>query len=483
MTRRRAWTLLAALLTARLALNLALYLRLGGATFLVSPTEAARTAYALDWAAAPSVSPENSVHWLPLQFYVEGLALRAWRAPFEVPFALNTAATLAGLALVFLLTLELFGSETAALAAAAAAWLDPPGVLLGIGGAFDAPERALALLGLWLWARAERTGTSLRPAACAFALGNAARYEAWLLAAAFSSYVLLRRPRERAALAAVWAFPLFWLAFNARALGDPLFFARGTFAAEIRGAASPVERLAGFSTELARTAGAATLALAAIKLARARGAASWYGASLGWLTLALALLSTRGMVEVDLHLDLIAWLALPAAAAAAVEAVVALPRPSRGACAAALAAGFVLMQAQEISGEIERRSASPRAALARLCRAASESRRAEAWPARDSILVELPEGPGRRVADNRIWRLCEAPVAFDRRLEVRTGPAGGAELATESNPSLLDGPGVCRALKQASARWVVARGRGEALAACGYAREASDGGLTLWRRP
>jgi len=481
-TTRRIVLLAAGLAAVRLLLHLALRAAHGGFTFLLSPTEIERTRLALEFAARPSFAPLGVVYWLPLQFWLEGGLLRLWPDALAVPFAVNTAASLLTVAGVVLWTAELAG-EGAALAAGLGVLFSGMGLVLGIGGTADPLAHAALVWALFFWARFERTerpAAAWASAAC-LALGCAARYEAWLVAAALTAAAALdRRRAARTPLAAAWLFPAAWAAYNAATAGAPWAFATQTLGAEIRDLSLPrwelsLSFLSDFLYEVPPWLIGLTLAGAVAQRRPPRS----YWLVLGAVAAFFVGLHPLGMFQVDEHHWLLYLLALPAAGAALAGWLSGLPAARRRAAAAGAAAVFAAAQAVLLF-VAERYYESRIAPLSSVYARWRSLRREGAVAAADAVLVELPEGPRRGVQEYRLWQLEPGLRGiFDR--EFRLSP-DGFRLDPAGNPSALDRP---RAelgawLKEKRVRAVVASRHGAALAALGWTRVGGTPPAGVW---
>ena len=478
--------ILAALLAgARLLLHLALRSVYGGLTFLRSATEIERTRAALSFAAHPAFAPLGILYWLPLPFWLNGSLLRLWPDALVVPFAVNTAASALTVAGIVLWTWELAG-EGAALVAGLAALFNTTGLFLGIGGSADPLMHAAMVWALLFWARFERSGRSSQAWLCAacLALGSASRYEVWLVAAALTAAAVLdRRRRAVLPLAAAWLFPLGWAAYNWSAAGSPWSFVSQTFGAEIRDTSLPRWRLSlSFISDFLDIVPPWLTGLVLVSAASGeRRLPRSYWLSLGAVAFFFLVLHPFGMVQIDDHHWSVFLLALPAAGAAVAGWLSGLPSARRFAAAAA---AFALLGASQAVSffsyheYFERRFVPLHSVYMRL----RSLRRAGALTAEDSVLVELPVGPGWDLNRYALWTLEPGMRGFfDRELKVvlfgRLDP-GGASSMLDKPPAELGAW-----LRERRVRAIVAFQHGPALSSLGWRRAGGPAEAGVWFAP
>jgi hypothetical protein len=473
----------AGLAAARLIIHLALRSAYGGFTFLRSPTEIERIRVALAFAAHPSFAPLGILTWLPLQFWADGFLLRFWNDALAVPFAVNTAASIMTVAGVVLWTAELAG-EGAALAAGAAALVSGTGIVLGIGGSSDPLLHASLVWALFFWARFEKSGGVSQAWLCALslALGSAARYEAWLVAAALTAAAVLDRRRAALApLAAAWLFPAVWAAYNGAVAGEPWAFLALTVGAEIRDLSQPRWWLSmSFLSAAFDVVPPWLLALAlGASSSRGRGLPRSYWLSIGAVALFFVGAHPFGMFEVDEHMWTIYLLALPAAGAAVASWLSGLASPRRGA-AAALA---LLIAAESVQFfHYHRAYTTHFGPVGSVYMRLRSLRREEALDESDAILVELPEGRRQNLNQYRLWRLEPGMRGvYDRNLALFQGD----ELDPSGNDSALGlpRPKLAAWLKVRRVRVVVAYQHDAALAALGWTRAGGPEKAGVWVAP
>lgn len=205
-----------------------------------------RVALAQQWAAQPFLT--SDLVWLPLPYWVNGLAFKAWGQRFATdPMALvaviNTTAVVLTAVLIGWSAWRIFRSRGGALVAFAAILFSPWGFFTSLSGLVE-PLYYLAVAGavsgLIAWLETGRL-RALLLGAIAVALSAAIRYEGWWLAAAWPILIgapelwriWRRRPAWQlrgsapllgAALAPL-AVPAGWMLLNLARVGNPLFFA------------------------------------------------------------------------------------------------------------------------------------------------------------------------------------------------------------------------------------------------------------------
>lgn len=224
----------------------------------VSDDDYARVVIAEDFARAPKLDPSGT-SWLPLPFWITGLAMKVFGRTLEVALGVSIGLGIFSALLVFVAALWITEDRRASLAGAIAAAIFPWSARLGVATVPELPAAALALLGaasLVPPARAGFPALALDPAeprvrslpspgrmwigGAALAASTLSRYDAWPIAAAFSVAALYfaargffassAPDRARAALlrilaaALALAGPLAWIAWNHHAHGSALHF-------------------------------------------------------------------------------------------------------------------------------------------------------------------------------------------------------------------------------------------------------------------
>lgn len=238
----------------------------------------ARIIHAAEWARAPRFDVGV---WLPLQFWLTGMALWAWPDLAVTPIVLNSAAALGSAWLLAAIGWRLGGPAvglTAGLLAAGFPW----SVWFGLSGLAEAPF-ALAVsaagLGLVTWLQATpvggvRSSRGLWLAALALLAATMLRYEGWFYALALAPLVVAvatpgerRRPRTLAPLVVPFLFPAVWVGASALISGDPFSFAHVT--SDITAAEATHESLTAIERLIFYPIFAATLAWPVVGLALA----------------------------------------------------------------------------------------------------------------------------------------------------------------------------------------------------------------------
>lgn len=221
----------------------------------VSDDDYARVVIAEDFARAPKLDPSGT-SWLPLPFWITGLAMMVFGRSLEVARGVSIGLGILSALLVFVAARWITEDRRASLAGAVAAAIFPWSARLGVATVPELPAASLALLGAaalvppaptgWPALSLERDERSLPPPG-RMLIGGAAlvgstlsRYDAWPIAAAFSIAALyfaarglVAQPavdRARATLLRVLAAalalagPLAWIAWNHHAHGSALHF-------------------------------------------------------------------------------------------------------------------------------------------------------------------------------------------------------------------------------------------------------------------
>ena len=178
----------------------------------VSDDDYARVVIAEEWAAAPKLDPSGT-SWLPLPFWITGLAMMAFGRSLEVARGVAIGQGVLAALTVFVAARWITEDRRASLAGAIAAAIFPWSARLGVATVPELPAAALA-------------GSTL------------SRYDAWPIAAAFSIaalYLAVRGAPEtpgrgRAALTRILAAalalagPVAWIVWNHHAHGSALHF-------------------------------------------------------------------------------------------------------------------------------------------------------------------------------------------------------------------------------------------------------------------
>ena len=465
----------------RLGLHLALRRACAGYTFVLSPTELARAQACVAWARSASWAPAGGPYWLPLPFAAAGALLRLRPDPFLALFAANTACSLAALAGVVALGVELSGQWTGAAAGLLCA-LSATGVVLGAGGSADPFLHAGLVWALFFWCRFERAGRASDAwlGGLCLAAASLSRFEAWPAGVAAAAALFWARGRRAwpAALCAA-AVPAAWLVVCFKLTGDPLAFARETADAQILRPMSPERAFLAFLTDFFQLVPVWLLGLLALAAAGAARVPKTLWAALAGLAAVYVLPSPWAMTQVDEHPWVLFLAAAPAAAAALESLLRGLPARRRLAAAAALLALYAAWQAgmgQAYASYYEHTQGP----LVRAWQAARRLRAEGALAPSERVLVELPEGPG--LGRYRLWTLGSGPgVLFDR--DLRAAGADGRRLDTRGNPSLLDGAGLAARLRARSVGLVVVSTREAQAAAAGLKLVERDGPFSLWAAP
>lgn len=197
----------------------------------VSDDDYARAVIAQAWSASPRLDPSGT-SWLPLPFWVTGLAMRVFGPSLDVARAVAFVLGLASSALFFVAARRITGQTSHALASAVAATVFPWSAWLGVAMVPELPTTALCLFACATLAM--QGGGEPRErllGACALFAATLSRYEAWPVAMAFSAFTLfdgVRSERHRPLLLTAAALsllaPLLWVLWNAHAHGDALHF-------------------------------------------------------------------------------------------------------------------------------------------------------------------------------------------------------------------------------------------------------------------
>ncbi len=227
-------------LLARLALLPLTNIDIGDAT--------ARTWLGWLWADHPFLITHGL--WGPLHFYLIGAVMWLWPDPVWAPTALHIAMGSLIPLIMYRLTLELFASSRAALAAGLIFAVYPAAIVVSVGALAETPFMLLLGLGLIYLVRAWRPEGRIADAVLAglaITFASMIRYEAWMLMP-FLAVPLLRRPKRAAIFIAVALLhPIFWMTGNALAYGDPFyaFSTTSSWRSDVMGYQPVVELLPG----------------------------------------------------------------------------------------------------------------------------------------------------------------------------------------------------------------------------------------------
>ncbi len=208
--------------------------------FAISDDDFARVVIAQSFAHDASFDPSGS-SWLPLPFWVNGLAMKIFGADFAVARAVSVVLSLAGAAAMLLAGTWLGLDRTSAVIAGLLGAMLPHAVWLNYA---TVPEGLTAISCVLAIASLARDSARVRSAGVGFVtVACLCRYEAWAIAAilaAFNALDGLRTHRANLALLAVASLlgPVAWLVHGGVNHGDPLFF---------------VERVAGYRRMLGRS--------------------------------------------------------------------------------------------------------------------------------------------------------------------------------------------------------------------------------------
>ena len=219
----------AALLVAlKLALG-ALVLALGFTH--VSDDDYARTVIAEQFANRPRLDPSGT-SWLPLPFWVAGLAMAACGRSLLVARGVAVVLGAASVVAPYLAMRAAKMERWPAFAATVLAMALPWNAWLGVATVPEAPAAAL-LGGALLAMNDEAFRAGAAPwAAVALVAASLSRYEAWPACAVFAAFAIVRSTRApRAERTKLWlwaalavAGPLAWMAWNAHAHGSAFHF-------------------------------------------------------------------------------------------------------------------------------------------------------------------------------------------------------------------------------------------------------------------
>jgi hypothetical protein len=220
----------------------------------VSDDDYARTVIAQQFAHAPRWDPSGT-SWLPVPFYVEGLAMMAFGATLEVARATAIALGAASVVAPYVAMRTVGLPRAASLAATAVAMTMPWNVWLGVAVVPEAWVGAI-VAGALIVLSLER----VRPwAAAGLLVGALSRYETWpacALLAGLAAWSALRGParrRDTAVALLALAGPVAWMLWNAHAHGSPFHFVTRvtTFRQSIGAAAIPLtEKILGYPRAL-----------------------------------------------------------------------------------------------------------------------------------------------------------------------------------------------------------------------------------------
>jgi hypothetical protein len=220
----------------------------------VSDDDYARTVIAEQLAHAPRLDPSGT-SWLPLPFWLAGLAMMAAGRTLAVARAVAVVLGAASVAAPYLGMRAVGVARTSAIAATAVAMAVPWNAWLGVATVPEGWSGALVAGAVVGMARADA-----RPwAAAALLAASLSRYEAWPACAALVALCAWSAARggsrrlELACAAVAAAGPLAWMAWNLHAHGSPLHFVTRvtTFRHAIGAADIPLaEKLLGYPRAL-----------------------------------------------------------------------------------------------------------------------------------------------------------------------------------------------------------------------------------------
>ncbi len=202
---------------------------LGSGFHGVSDDDFARVVIAQGFAREPQLDPSGT-SWLPLPFWITGLAMRLFGGTVGVAVAVAVLLGAASVVLVHRAALALTKRSDAALWSALLVAILPWSARLGASAVPELPTAACSLFAIaslvpGATPRARLAGALLLLAACL------SRYEPWFLAAGFALLCLRdaavrregRAPHVLAAVVAL-AAPVAWSAWNAHAHGSPFHY-------------------------------------------------------------------------------------------------------------------------------------------------------------------------------------------------------------------------------------------------------------------
>lgn len=203
----------------------------------VSDDDFARVVIAEEWAAAPKLDPSGT-SWLPLPFWITGIAMQALGRSLSVARGASIALGILSAMLVYVAARWITDDRRVAFVGSIVAAVFPWSARLGVAMVPELPAAALALLAV---ASLSPPRDQKQPVAGRMVIGGAAlaasalsRYEAWPIAAliaAVAAYYVIRGAyspagRGKLVLAAALAIaaPAAWIAWNKLAHGDALHF-------------------------------------------------------------------------------------------------------------------------------------------------------------------------------------------------------------------------------------------------------------------
>jgi hypothetical protein len=186
-------------------------------------------------------NPYRIVHlWLPLQFYVHGLALKVWHDLLWTPRSVTLILSLVTFVTLYHLAKTLFDRTTAAISVIWLAVMPWP-TWLSLTPLIEMQYITFLVLFFWFWIKwlETRRFWDLLIASFVLLLVTASNHPGWNFAVIYSGYLglqivkaILRRETTRHSLicqivAALipWVFPIYWLWENFRVFGDPMYFA------------------------------------------------------------------------------------------------------------------------------------------------------------------------------------------------------------------------------------------------------------------
>jgi len=209
----------------------------------VSGDDFLRALIAHEWAKEPFFASaafgEASVLWMPLHFWVVGVALKVYPCLWLAPALMSLCFSVLTLGLLYWIAQHLWGSRAGLITALLAGFM-PWEIWLSMSGISDTLYQFTVLSGIAFvvkWEGSKRKhSTSLFMSATSFLFATMVRPEGWLFSVAFSAYlawgwiVALRSGELKwqpiLATMIPWFFVAYWLFFNYLIYGDPIHFIR-----------------------------------------------------------------------------------------------------------------------------------------------------------------------------------------------------------------------------------------------------------------
>lgn len=197
----------------------------------VSDDDFARIVHAQEWAVQPKLDPTGT-SWLPFPFWINGAAMSVFGTDVAVAKGVALVIGIASALLVYAAARLLFERRVALFASVLACSI-PWSARLAVATVPEWPTAALCLFGIA--ALAQMRADVRLGGAIALWCAALSRYEPWPLVGLFALMtgvdLLRRRLTGRHAsllavtsIAAAVSAPLWWIAHNAQAHGDPLHF-------------------------------------------------------------------------------------------------------------------------------------------------------------------------------------------------------------------------------------------------------------------